>query len=226
LDGEGFTAAKLQEHLSRVQLEVFSYPVGVPLRWDTLAAQVANRVSRTGSGLLIGESFGGAVAQETALRQTSQLHSVMLVSTFSRETEPLASAVGRAATRVLPRSLLRPVSKWLASWKLAGTLEGEDRRKFLERFEALNHVELADRLRLLKGFNTRDRLKNLQLPVEVVYGMRDSIAGVPEQLQTWKQMQDCRVHAIEGYGHLVSAEAAPQVARVIEDWALRHAGGK
>ncbi len=224
LDGEGFCADKLSEHMSEFELQVFSYPVGVPLKWETLTRQVAKRL--LGTRLLIGESFGGAVAQQTVLRHTNALKSVFLLSTFSTEPEPFASAVGRTATRVLPKSMLRPVSKWLASWKLAGTLEGEDRRKFLERFEKLDHAELAARLKLLKGHDTRALLKELTLPVEVLYGTHDTMCADPQQLQTWQQMQDCRLHAIEGFGHLVSAEAAPEVARIIEAWARRHVGGQ
>ncbi len=226
LDGEGFCAEKIAEQLQPVRLQVFAYPVGVPLRWGTLCRLVAERVGRTGSKLLIGESFGGAVAQETALRHGGSLRSVFLISTFAHEAEPFASAIGQTAARLLPRTLLRPVSRRLASWKLAGTLQGEERRKFLQRFEALDHRELAARLKLLNGFDTRERLQVAALPFEVMYGTRDTISASPDQLKAWAQMKDCRVHAIEGYGHLVSAEAAPEVARLIEAWALRHAGGK
>lgn len=219
LDGEPFTANKLNENLKRVQLHVFAYPVGGELNFESLAHQVVSRMQQLGTRLLAGESFGGAVAQETALRHTACLDRLMLVSTFNHEAERLASRVSRGATHVLPRGVMGPVARVLADWKLAGTLKGEDRRKFLDRFAALDFVELARRLKLLAGFDTRPRLMGLKLPVQVVYGTRDAITNHPDQLQVWRNMPDCRVHAINGYGHLVSAEAAPQVAAIIEAWA-------
>jgi pimeloyl-ACP methyl ester carboxylesterase len=226
LDGGPFSADKIGGHLSQVRIEVFSYPEGVSLGWEVLCRQVAERVRRSGDGLLIGESFGGAVAQEVALRHGQLLRSVFLLSTFSREAEAFAATLGRAAVRCLPLSLLKPVARGLADWKLAGTLKREDRRKFLDRFTSMDLRELGSRLSLLSEFDTRLRLASLSVPVEVAYGKLDPIAGAEDQLQSWEDLKDCRVHAIEGFGHLVSAEAAPAVARLIEDWALRHAGGK
>jgi pimeloyl-ACP methyl ester carboxylesterase len=222
LDGEGFTAGKLQEHLRTVRLEVFAYPVGLRLEWGTLCRLVIARTNHLQSGLLLGESFGGAVAQETMLRHGESLASVFLVSTFAREPEPFAAMLGRAAARVLPRTALRPVAKRLAAWKLAGTLTGEERNKFLGRFATVDPNEMAARLKLLRSFDTRTRLASVKLPVEVAYGTRDTMCSAPEQLQAWQTLPDCRIHAVEGFGHLVSAEAAVQVAQLIEAWALRY----
>ncbi|MBK9975321.1 MAG: alpha/beta hydrolase [Planctomycetes bacterium] len=219
LDGETFTANKLNENLQRAQLHVFAYPQGRDLNFETLAHQVVSRMQQLGTRLLAGESFGGAVAQETALRHGGCLDRLMLISTFNHEAERVASRVSRGATRLLPRGVMAPVARVLADWKLAGTLKGEERRKFLDRFAALDFVELARRLKLLVGFDTRRRLMGLKLPVQVVYGTRDAITNHPDQLQVWRNMPDCRVHAVVGYGHLVSAEAAPQVAAIMDAWA-------
>ncbi|MBE7493234.1 MAG: alpha/beta hydrolase [Planctomycetes bacterium] len=225
LDGEPFTAGKLAEHARSAQLHVFVYPQGGELDFESLTRLVIARMQQLGTRLLVGESFGGALAQETALRHVVHLDRLLLLSTFNHEVEAFASMLGRTAARVLPNALMRPVAKGLAGWKLAGTLEGEDRRKFLERFSALDYRELARRLKLLKGFDTRRHLLSLKLPVDVVYGTRDPIAGSPDQLQVWRNMPDCRVYPVAGFGHLVSAEAAPQVAALLDAWVRGQAGG-
>lgn len=219
LDGEPFTAGKLSEHTRVAQLHVFAYPEGAALDFESLARLVIARMAQLGTRLLVGESFGGALAQETALRHSQSLDRLLLLSTFNHEVEVAASKLGRGASRVLPNGLMRPVARLLAGWKLAGTLKGEDRRKFVDRFSALDYHELARRLKLLAGFDTRKRLISLKLPIEVVYGTRDPISNHPDQLQVWRNMPDCRVHAINGFGHLVSAEAAPQVAAILDAWA-------
>jgi len=218
LDGEPFTANKISEHLKRAQLHVFAYPEGSKLDYESLSRLVMARMAQLGTRSLIGESFGGALAQETALRHTVALDRLLLLSTFNHEVEAFASWMGRTTSRLLPNALMRPVARRLAGWKLAGTLQGDDRAKFLDRFAALDYHELARRLQLMAGFDTRPRLMSLKLPVQVVYGTRDPIAKHPDQLQVWRNMPDCRVHAVQGYGHLVSAEAAPQVAAIIDAW--------
>jgi pimeloyl-ACP methyl ester carboxylesterase len=226
LDGEPFTAGKIAEHLRESRLIVFAYPTGRPLEWESLCRLVAARMDREGTQLLIGESFGGAIAQETALRHPGLLRGLFLLSTFNHEAEAFANLLGRAATRVLPGPLMRAAARGLAGWKLAGTLRGEDRRKFLDRFAALDMNDIASRLRLLAAFDTRSRLGALELPVEILHGSRDPIAGAPDQLNGWQALPDCRVHKIEGFGHLVSAEAAPQVAALIDAWTRKVAGGQ
>jgi pimeloyl-ACP methyl ester carboxylesterase len=221
LDGEAFTSEKIAGHLSALKLHCFAYPMGQALSWESLSRLVAARMERLGTGLLVGESFGGALAQEVALRHPDAVRGVFLVSTFNAETEWFAAMLGRFALRVLPRGLMSLAARRLASWKLAGTLRGEDRRKFLDRFAALDFPDVGQRLALLKGFNTRDRLSRLQLPVDVVYASRDPIANDRAHLQAWESLPDCRVHKVEGFGHLVSAEAPEQVAERMEEWAAR-----
>ncbi|MCC7510430.1 MAG: alpha/beta hydrolase [Planctomycetes bacterium] len=221
LDGEGFCAEKIGEHLSSVKMHVFQYPLGLKLEWPSLCHSIAERMKQLSARLLIGESFGGAVAQEVLLRHADVVKSAFLLSTFPVEPEPFAAALGRAATRVLPRALIKPVSRRLAAWKLVGTLKGTDRAKFLARFGEVDHAELARRLELLKGFDTRPRLMGVKMPIEFVYGTSDTMCAAPEMLRAWKNVPDCRVHALQGYGHLVSAEAAPEVAGLIEAWAAR-----
>ncbi|MBX3458709.1 MAG: alpha/beta hydrolase [Planctomycetes bacterium] len=222
LDGEGFCAEKIAQQAA-TRLEVFRYPEGLPLDWPSLTLSVTARMKQLGTRLLVGESFGGAVAQETLLRHSDALSSVFLLATFPVEPEPFAAALGRTATRFLPKAMLKPVARQLAAWKLAGTMEGHDREKFLARFAEVDHAELARRLELLKGFDTRRRLMDVKLPIEFAYGTRDRMCNQPDLLKVWANVPGCRVHAIAGYGHLVSAEAAPEVARLIDDWAARHA---
>src|SRR5688572_10302785 len=107
LDGEPFTAGKIGEHLRIARLVVFAYPVGRALDWDSVCGLVAARMEREGAKLLIGESFGGAVAQETALRHPGVLRGLYLLSTFNYEAEAFAAMLGRVATRVLPAPLMR-----------------------------------------------------------------------------------------------------------------------
>jgi 3-oxoadipate enol-lactonase len=221
LDGEGYCARKLAPHVRAADMEVFCYPTGAKLGWDTLCTRVVTRMEELGTRLLVGESFGGAVAQQVMLRHPAALDAVMLISTFTREAERGASVLGRAATRLLPRRLLRPVAIRLADRKLAGTLEGEDRQDFLERFGALDFKELARRLALLKGFDTRKRLTEVTLPVEVIFGTRDKIAGSPDQRLAWEGLPGCVLHPFDGYGHLVVGEAADKVGAIMDAWIKR-----
>lgn len=224
LDGEARWVDSTQQHLPGVELVPFSYPTGRDLKWQELTDVVVARMQSLQTGLLIGESFGGAVAQKTAILHPEAVHGLCLISTFSHEPEPFASAIGRSASRLLPRVVLNPVARLLAGWKLAGTLKGEERAKFLAYFEKLDHAELARRLGLLAGFDVSDWLVGIRCPVEVIYGSRDSISASPAQLRMWQRLPDARLQQLDGYGHMITQEVPIGVALRIQAWLKRVEG--
>ncbi len=224
LDGEARWVDSTQQHLPGVELVPFSYPTGRDLKWQELTDVVVARMQSLQTGLLIGESFGGAVAQKTVILHPEAVHGLCLISTFSHEPEPFASAIGRSASRLLPRVVLNPVARLLAGWKLAGTLKGEEREKFLAYFEKLDHAELARRLGLLAGFDVSDRLVGIRCPVEVIYGSRDSISASPAQLRMWQRSPDARLQQLDGYGHMITQEVPIGVALRIQAWLKRVEG--
>jgi len=114
------------------------------------------------------------------------------------------------------------VARRLADWKLAGTLRGDERREFLARFTELDHKEMGRRLELLRGFDTRGKLAQVKIPIEVVFGTRDPLAGGSAQRKVWEAVPGCVLHPVEGHGHLVAAEAAEQVGAILNAWARRY----
>lgn len=218
LDGESNVLPKLQPHLSAVDLVPFSYPTGRDFEWQELADVVAARLVELESGLLIGESFGGAVALKTALLKPRVVSGLCLIAAFSSNPEPLAAALGRTATRMLPRSLMKPVARLLAGWKLAGTLSGDDREKFLERYANLDYRDIAARLRLLHNFDVDDRVIGLHCPVDVIFGSADPISASSAQQDIWRRIPDVRLHQLDAYGHLVTHEVPLGVACRISGW--------
>jgi pimeloyl-ACP methyl ester carboxylesterase len=223
LDGEGYCARKLEPHVATANVEVFTYPTGKALDWVSLCDSVVSTAELYSARLLAGESFGGAVAQQTILRHPGAFDSVMLISTFTSPPEPFAAMLGRNAARLLPEMLLKPAARALAGWKLAGTLDGDNRKEFLRRFSDLDIKEMGRRLELLRSHDTANDLANVSLPIEVIYGDKDSIAANEPQREVWHRLNNATVHVIEGFGHLVAAEAAEQTAAIITNWATRHA---
>lgn len=221
LDGEASWVNKTQQHLPSIELVPFIYPTGRDLEWEGLTALVVSRMGVLGTGLLAGESFGGAVALKTTILHKATVKALCLISTFSHEAEPFASALGRAATRILPKGVLNPVARILAGWKLAGTLQGEEREKFLHKFEHMDHRELARRLKLLKGYDVSDRLVGITCPVEVMYGTRDAISSMRRQLELWQRMPNAQIHGMEGYGHMITQEVPNEVAKRLQGWVAR-----
>ena len=67
LDGVANVIDKLQPHLPDAELVPFSYPAGRRLTWVELADLVAAKLKAVETRLLMGESFGGAVALKASI---------------------------------------------------------------------------------------------------------------------------------------------------------------
>ena len=221
LDGLANSAEDVQEHLHDLELVAFSYPVGRALGWESLTSLVVERLESLGTGLLAGESFGGAVALKTAILHKQAVRGLVLLGGFTREQAAFAAALGRMAVRVLPRVLLKPVVRRLASWKLAGTLEGEERERFLDQYGKHDYRELARRLKLLRGYDVSEFLSDIEVPTDVIFGSEDSLSASISQRELWGRMPDARLHELEGYGHMICVEDPNRVARLMEAWAKR-----
>lgn len=220
IDGTPHSARKVAEHLPR-ELVPFEYPDGQALSWPGLVEDVARSLEKLGTGLVAGESFGGALALKAAILQPEAVNGLCLLGAFTRRPEPFASMLARTATRVLPKALMRPVARRLADWKLAGNLEGEARTKFLERFNELNYAAFARRLKLLASYDIRGELGRIDVPVEVIYGSEDTIAKAKEQASMWSDLPDANLHPLEGAGHVICAERPAEVAHHMEAWAQK-----
>lgn len=225
LDGLKNSAENIQECLKDIEVVPFMYPTGQALGWESLCALVESKLLALDTNLLAGESFGGAVALKTAIRFPQSVRGLCLLGAFIEEPPPFAARLGCVANKVLPDLLLKPVARMLVAWKLAGNLTGEKRKRFLSRFEGLDHGELARRLKLLSNYSVSDRLTDIQATTEVIFGSQDVLARGQAQLDTWKRIPDVQLHQLDGYGHVVCAEVPIEVARRIETWVAR-AGAK
>ena len=208
-----------------IKIEPFYYPTLKHVSFEDLANLIAIRLAERPKArrLLAGCSFGGAVAQKVVLLKPGSVDALLLVATFNHEAEAFASMLGRAAVKVLPDFVLKPVTRVLARWKLAGGLDKESNERFLNSITSIDPRLLAARLEMLKDFDTRPWLGELRLPVDVIYSTDDPISGAAHQLGGWKRIPNARVNGVKG-GHVVQRQAPEAVRDLVVSWVNRVTG--
>ncbi len=208
-----------------ITIEPFYYPTLRNVSFEELAHLIGIRLAERPKGrlLLAGCSFGGAVAQKVAILKPACLDALLLVATFNHEAEAFASMLGRAAVKVLPDFVLKPVTRVLARWKLAGGLDKESNERFLNSITSVDPRLLAARLEMLKDLDTRPWLNELRLPVDVIYSTDDPISGAALQLEGWKRLPNARVNGVKG-GHVVQRQAPEAVRDLVVSWVSRVTG--
>lgn len=147
---------------------------------------------------VVGESFGGVVAQSVALDAPDRVASLTLISSAPH------FEVSRKNRMLLPLFKVTPM--WLfARVHLGDVCEPEDpdwaKRRFVRGASYADHASVYARAKIVSRVDLRPRTPELRCPVLLVVGSRDRFTGDSSRAFA-ESLPDARVATIEGGGHL------------------------
>jgi len=176
-------------------------------RYDVLAAEVVRRLDDLGiaRAVLLAESFGGAVALQTALDHPARVAGIAIVNSFAHYGARVRLALGRALLPRTPKLLLRWGRRLAGRRALFGDVADP---ATVERITDSSVDWLGDdhlrKLRMIAGLDLRPRLPEITQPVTVFAGDRDRVV----QSVKWSRVMVARLPDVEyveipGGGHVV-----------------------
>jgi len=211
------------------------------LRVSDVADQIDQLRERLGITrmILFGHSFGGAVAQEYALRHPDRLYGLILVASYPAfDYAPVvldgmlrvATEAQRAALLEAFSAPLRDDSHFRDVWQTVLRLyfsEGAARAgddafaNSIPRAAAYNWgVQVA-----LRDFSTLERLRELELPVLIVSGDQDRMAPLEHAaLRLVRGIGGAELEVFEGAGHFPFVEQPSRWETAVRRWLSRMIG--
>jgi 3-oxoadipate enol-lactonase len=167
-----------------------------------------------------GNSYGGMVAQELALRHPHCIDSLVLGVTFQRGAAALANPDLFYALRQRqlndPGARLELLSLFFSPHTAARRPELV--HQALEAFSARAPDSQARRSRVTQQFNSEGRLTGISARTLVLGAMQDRVI---DPLNTWRIAQEipgATLTMLGGVGHALAFEAPDRTARVIADF--------
>jgi pimeloyl-ACP methyl ester carboxylesterase len=177
---------------------------------------------------LVGNSMGGFVSAEAAIRQPSRFEKLVLVSAagisharMRREPAEVAARMGIATAPLLlkleGRALRRPR---LRQATFSGLFYAPHRLRSELVYEFFEHGTgkpgLVPAVRGLIGYDILDRLEEVEVPTLIVWGRDDHIVPPNDALGYGERLRNSRTVIFDHTGHLPMAERPVRFNRVLE----------
>lgn len=168
---------------------------------------------------IVGQSIGGMVAQDFALRFPDRAASLVLIGTtpaFGGRDESFKEAF--LAARLGPldagQSMLELATS--SAPEIVGPIASEEVITSVAKSMAgVPDATYRAILKCLVTFNRRDDQENIHQPVCLIAGSHDKNAPARTMEKMAGKLPDARYHLIEGAGHMINLEAADESNEII-----------
>jgi pimeloyl-ACP methyl ester carboxylesterase len=212
----GRSFARLAPLASRWDVRMVGGPLERPYPGDpvdSLAGVIAEYARRFERPVILGTSFGGLVAIESALRLRGAISGLVLTAAFAN-----GSRLGTLPfmQRVLPAMQLAAAPLAPITARVVGGF-GIDRAgctAIVEDTLAIPAAERSRRLRAIFATNLVPHLAEIDVPSLMVHGSRDLLVPRARAVETARALPHCDYREIRGAGHLPYVTHAAEFVRL------------
>lgn len=188
-------------------------------------ARVVDRVAAADRrAIIVGESFGGAVAMTFALTHPERVSALVILNSFPRFTPQFRLNLAIAGLIAVPWNTM-PLVRRVTAWRLHSrhTHRAEIRR-FVDMTAHTTRLGYISRLKLLRDYDVRHRLHELKPPTLFLAAERDHLVPSVAQAQYMAtRVPSCSMQILAGHGHICLIAPDLDLAQIIGDWRANRA---
>lgn len=223
LDGTGLLFYRQERVLSH-RFRVITFRLRDEARdMDTLVADIARHLDRVvpdgTPAVIVGESFGGALAMSFALAHPERVRQLVILNSFSRITPVFKLHLAIASMSVMPWRTMQIVRR-LTAWRLHSPHTHKDEiRRFLMLTAATTRLGYLNRLRILTRYDLRARLQELRVPTLYLAADQDHlIPSVQQATYMAARVPQATMRVLEGHGHGCFLAPDMDLDLLLQEW--------
>lgn len=228
IDGTGLLFYRQQPLLER-RFETITFPLPsaepAAMTMESLSEQLAEVVAAQSSGdpsagaILLGESFGGALAMYTAIQRPEIVRGLVIVNSFPYLAQRLRLFVAPRLLRVLPWAAMPLVRRYTSTHLHSPHAHRDDIREFLDRARHIDRRSYIRRLEIIRGLDLRDQLHRIVAPTLFLAGDRDRLLpAVRLARYMHERVSRSDVSILEGYGHVCLIDRDLDLLALVAPW--------
>jgi pimeloyl-ACP methyl ester carboxylesterase len=190
---------------------------------DLLAADLSRVVDVVAPierrAIIVGESFGGAVALTFALGYPSQVAALVILNSFAHFAPQLRLRLAIAGLAVLPWGAM-PLVRHLTAFRLHSPhTHRAEVKQFIELTAHATRDGYINRLKLLRRYDVRDRLHDIRQPALFLASEHDHLVPAVAQARYMANRVPLSVMRIlKGHGHICLIAPDLDLAQILNEW--------
>lgn len=206
-----------------------SWPIDMPA-YGRLIHDFCERLGIDRVAALVGNSMGGFAATEAVIEDPTRFEKLVLVSAAGisfaeakgRETSAFVhsvAAIGALARQPSAWFLSRPRTREVGFGPLVNYPNRLRPELLSEQVDpGIAAPGFPAAARSISGYDTRDRLPEIEAPTMVVWGLKDRIVPVEAAIGYHQMIADSRLEIFERTGHLLQLERPARFNALLEEF--------
>jgi 3-oxoadipate enol-lactonase len=186
---------------------------------DDLRRVIEQAAPEEKRAIVMGESFGGAIALSTALRYPKHVSGLVILNSFPYFAPQFRLRLGIAAVSLIPWGAMSLVRYATSMLMHSRHTHRDELKKFLELTARSTRMGYRNRLRILKTYDVRDRLRELQCPSLFLAAEKDHLVPSVAQARLMAEhASSATVKVLSGHGHICLIAPDVDMCRILAEW--------
>lgn len=190
---------------------------------DTLVADLTNVIETVSptdrQAIVVGESFGGALALSLALAQPGRVRALVILNSFPYFAPQFRLWLGIHGLKVLPWGAMGLIRRLTASRLHSRHTHRQEIQRFMELTAGASRDGYLNRLRVLTTYDVRHRLPELRCPTLFLAAELDHLVPSIAQAQYMTSRVPGAVsRVLAGHGHICLIAPDVDLAQILNEW--------
>lgn len=186
---------------------------------DDLKRVIEQAAPEEKRAIVMGESFGGTVALSMALKYPKHVSGLVILNSFPYFAPQFRLRLAIAGISLIPWGAMNLVRYMTSFFMHSRHTHRDELKTFLELTARTTRRGYGNRLRILKTYDVRERLCELQCPTLFLAAENDHlIPSVAQARLMAERTSSATVRVLCGHGHICLIAPDVDMSSILADW--------
>lgn len=186
---------------------------------EDLGRVIAEVAPVTRRALIVGESFGGALAMSFALARPDHVSALVVLNSFPYFAPQFQLRLARYGLGLIPWGVMSLIRRVTAFRLHSAHTHRDEVRHFMELTAGASRAGYLNRLQILMSYDVRGRLDQLRPPTLFLAADQDHLVpSVRQATFMAARVPNAALRVLHGHGHICLIAPDVDLAGLIDEW--------